>query len=73
VLQHLLGYLKTKLDSEDKQELIEIIERYRRGLIPLIVPTTLISHHFRRYPHPYVEKQYYLRPHPVELMLRNEI
>ena len=73
VLQHLMGYLKNKIDTEDKQELLEVIEAYRCSLIPLIVPTTLLLHHFRRHPHPYVAKQYYLRPHPTELMLRNQI
>ena len=73
VLQHLLGYLKEHLDKLDREEMTETIEQYRRGLLPLIVPVTLIRHHFRRYPDPYVMRQYYLSPHPKELMLRNRI
>jgi uncharacterized protein YbgA (DUF1722 family)/uncharacterized protein YbbK (DUF523 family) len=73
VLQHLMGYLKKQLDSEDKAELLEIIEAYRTEQLPLIVPITLLNHHFRRYPHPYVADQVYLHPHPRELMLRNTI
>ena len=73
VLQHLMGYLKQSLDAEDRAELVEIIEDYRAGLVPLIVPITLLNHHFRRHPHPYVQRQYYLSPHPRELMLRNPI
>lgn len=73
VLQHLLGYLKNQLDSEDKSEMITIIDQYREGFIPLIVPITLLRHHFRRHPHEYIERQVYLNPHPNELMLHNMI
>jgi uncharacterized protein YbgA (DUF1722 family) len=37
VLQHLMGYLKNHLFSEDKQELLGLVEDYRQGLLPLIV------------------------------------
>jgi uncharacterized protein YbgA (DUF1722 family) len=71
VLHHLIGFLRQPLDSLDRQELVETIEQYRQGLVPLIVPITLLKHHFRRHPDPYIERQYYLTPHPKELMLRN--
>ncbi len=73
VLQHVQGYLKTKLDADDKAELGEVIDRYRRGQLPLVVPVTLLRHHFRKHPSPYIDKQIYLNPHPPELMLRNLI
>jgi len=73
VLMHIMGFLKDKIDSGDKAELLDIIERYRRGKIPLIVPVTLLKHHLRRYPDPYIDRQYYLNPHPEELMLRNSL
>jgi uncharacterized protein YbgA (DUF1722 family)/uncharacterized protein YbbK (DUF523 family) len=73
VLQHLAGYLKDGLDAEDRRELAEMIDQYRLGRLPLIVPIVLLRHHFRRHPHPYIERQYYLHPHPDELMLRNLI
>jgi uncharacterized protein YbgA (DUF1722 family) len=71
VLQHLLGYLKNRLDTADKTEMLEAIEQYREGIVPLIVSITLLRHHFRRHPHDYIERQFYLTPHPHELMLRN--
>ena len=73
VLQHLLGYLKDHIDKIDREEMVATIEQYRQGPVPLILPVTLIRHHFRRYPDPYVMRQYYLSPHPKELMLRNRI
>jgi uncharacterized protein YbgA (DUF1722 family)/uncharacterized protein YbbK (DUF523 family) len=73
VLQHIMGYLKKRIDSGDKAELTQSIEAYRRGETPLIVPLTLLRHYFRRHPDPYMEKQVYLRPHPDKLGLRNTI
>jgi len=73
VLEHIRGYLKQDLDKSDKQELTDSIENYRRGLLPLIVPITLLRHHFRRHPDPYIERSYYLQPHPDELMLLNSL
>lgn len=70
-LKHIQGYLKRDLDSGDKQELHETIEQYRLGYLPLIVPITLLRHHFRRCPNAYIEQSYYMQPHPSELMLRN--
>lgn len=73
VLEHIRGYLKQDLDKSDKQELTDSIENYRRGLLPLIVPITLLRHHFRRNPNHYIERSYYLQPHPDELMLLNSL
>jgi uncharacterized protein YbgA (DUF1722 family)/uncharacterized protein YbbK (DUF523 family) len=73
VLQHLQGFLKNDIDSADKQELGETIEKYRMQLLPLIVPVTLLRHHFRRHPKEFVSKSKYLDPHPAELMLLNTL
>ena len=50
-----------------------MIDRYHRGLIPLVVPVTLLNHYVRKYDKPYLKEQYFLNPHPVELMLRNHV
>lgn len=73
VLQHIQGYLKKELDADNKAELCELIERYRQGEIPLIVPLTLLKHHFRKNPDPYIEESYYMSPYPQELRLINEL
>jgi uncharacterized protein YbgA (DUF1722 family)/uncharacterized protein YbbK (DUF523 family) len=71
VLYHLLGYFKKQLTADEKQELLEIIERYGKEYVPLIVPVSLINHYVRKYRQPYLQQQVYLNPHPVELKLRN--
>jgi uncharacterized protein YbgA (DUF1722 family)/uncharacterized protein YbbK (DUF523 family) len=73
VLHHVMGYFKKQLSPDEKQELLEVIDHYRRGHVPLIVPITLINHYVRKYDQPYLKQQYYLHPHPVELQLRNHV
>lgn len=71
VLMHAMGYFKKRLSPDEKQELLEVITHYRMGLTPLIVPITLLNHHVRKYAEPYLARQHYLNPHPIELKLRN--
>jgi len=73
VLQHLTGYLKQTISAADKQEIQQLIAQYRQGIVPLIVPLTLLKHHFRQHPDPYVALQVYMQPHPENLSLRNAI
>ncbi|HTY63559.1 MAG TPA: DUF523 and DUF1722 domain-containing protein [Acidobacteriota bacterium] len=73
VLMHMAGYFKDQLSSGEKAELAWIIEMYRREMIPLIVPITLLQHYVRKYDQPYLRDQYYLNPHPIELQLRNHV
>ncbi|MCU7650900.1 YbgA family protein [Pseudomonas piscis] len=73
VLQHLSGYFRQAISTEDKQEMQHLIGQYRQGIVPLVVPLTLLKHHLRRHPDPYIERQLYLQPHPENLSLRNAI
>jgi uncharacterized protein YbgA (DUF1722 family)/uncharacterized protein YbbK (DUF523 family) len=73
VLQHMMGYFKNRLTADEKQELIETIDKYHQGFVPLIVPITLLIHYVRKFDGPYLRGQYYLNPHPAELMLRNHV
>jgi len=73
VLSHVMGYFKQELSREEKAELLEIISQYHDGLIPLVVPITLLRHYVNKYDQQYLKKQFYLNPHPLELMLRNHV
>jgi uncharacterized protein YbgA (DUF1722 family)/uncharacterized protein YbbK (DUF523 family) len=73
VLQHAAGHLKQHLDATARGELSELIHDYRRGLVPLVVPITLLRHHTRSHGVAYLTGQTFLEPHPRELMLRNHI
>ena len=73
VLQHMMGYFKERLSGDEKKELLEILDHYSKGFLPLIVPLTLIGHYVRKYDQPYLRDQIYLNPHPLELQLRNHV
>lgn len=70
VLQHALGYFKHQLSADEKQEMLELFNKYRQGAVPLSVPITLLNHFVRKYQPAYLGEQVYLHPHPVELHLR---
>jgi uncharacterized protein YbgA (DUF1722 family) len=57
VLQHILGYFKDQLSGDEKKELLETIDLYRQGIVPLIVPITLVDHYVRKYDQPYLKDQ----------------
>ena len=73
VLMHMMGYFRKMLSSIEKQELLEVIDQYRRRLVPLVVPVTLVRHYVRKYEVAYLARQVFLNPHPAELMLRNHV
>jgi len=73
VLQHLAGFLKNYLASSEKDDLHSAIEDYHNSLVPLVVPITLLRHFISKYDIEYVSSQYYLNPHPKELLLRNHV
>ena len=73
VLQHMMGYFKEQLSSDEKKECLELIDHYRQEFIPLIVPVTLMNHYVRKYDQAYLKEQAYLNPHPIELQLRNHV
>jgi uncharacterized protein YbgA (DUF1722 family)/uncharacterized protein YbbK (DUF523 family) len=73
VLQHMVGYFSDKLDDASRRELLDCIHDYRGGLVPLIVPVTLVAHYVRLFDVAYLKGQVYLKPHPKELALRNHV
>lgn len=72
-LSHVMGYFKRHLSTDEKQELVEVLDAYARELLPLIVPVTLLNHYVRKFGEAYLSGQWYLRPHPAELKLRNHV
>jgi uncharacterized protein YbgA (DUF1722 family)/uncharacterized protein YbbK (DUF523 family) len=73
VLDHLMGYFSDRLTSAERRELVELIRDFRRQLVPLVVPITLVHHYVKKYDVAYLATQVYLAPSPKELMLRNHV
>ena len=63
-LMHAVGHFKRGLDTASRDELLAVLEDYRLGLVPRIVPLTLVRHHARRLEVQYLLGQTYLHPHP---------
>ena len=73
VLQHCLGYFRGKLDAKTRAALAAQVADYQQGLVPLVVPVTMIRHYVDQLGVEYLAGQVYLEPHPKELMLRNHV
>ena len=73
VLDHMAGHFKKLLDGKTKAALHDVIADYAGGLVPLIVPVTLIAHYTRVLDVQWLARQSYLHPHPKEMMLRNHV
>lgn len=73
VLLHIMGYFKKVLSSDEKKEMLEIIDKYKSGFLPLIVPVTLANHYARKYDQKYLQDQFYLQPHLTKLPLQNNV
>ena len=50
------------MSSDERGELSEMIDPYRRWMLPLIVPVTLLCHDVRKLQVPYLLDQVYLTP-----------
>ena len=69
-LQHIQGYFSDHLNTEQRKELTNIIDEYRQGVMPLMVPLALIKHYLLEHPKEYLMQQTYLNPYPADLKLR---
>jgi uncharacterized protein YbgA (DUF1722 family)/uncharacterized protein YbbK (DUF523 family) len=70
-LQHMQGFVSDALAPDERAELEGVIADFGHGLVPLVVPLTLLRHHVRKQKVEWLSIQTYLDPHPKELMLRN--
>jgi uncharacterized protein YbgA (DUF1722 family) len=73
VMHHMLGHLRGLVDDDARDEILRLVQDYRRGFVPIIVPLTLLHHYARRHAVGYLLGQTYLEPHPRELALRNHV
>jgi len=73
VLEHMIGYFSRQLSADERKEIVDLVVDFRRQLIPLIVPLTLVRHYVNKYHVAYLQEQIYLEPSPKELMLRNHV
>jgi uncharacterized protein YbgA (DUF1722 family)/uncharacterized protein YbbK (DUF523 family) len=73
VLRHMMGYFSKELSPAEREELIGHIIDFRRNLVPLVVPLTLVRHYVNKYDVGYLQGQVYLQPNPKDLLLLNHV
>jgi len=73
VLKHLAGFLRHDLGKDEEKELYRIIDDYRVGRVPLVVPLVLLTHHLKHLRDDWMHARRYLAPYPAELALRSVI
>ncbi len=73
VLLHMLGHLKRDLPASGKRQLLDLIARYRRGLVPLAVPVAAIRRCAIRYEVTHLVRQAFLDPYPAGLGLMDHV
>ena len=72
-LMHIAGHLRGHVAPMERERVRAVIDDFASGLVPLVVPMTLLKHYVELNGIPYVSDQTYLSPHPKELMLRNHV
>jgi uncharacterized protein YbgA (DUF1722 family)/uncharacterized protein YbbK (DUF523 family) len=73
VIQHIIGYFKKDITTDEKNHLLEAAQEYKDGIIPLVAVTKLINLYVVKFDHEYLKKQKFLNPYPKEMSLRSDI
>ena len=73
VLEHMSGFFKNELSSEEKEVLHEQIEEYAKKIVPIIVPLSTIKLYAKKHKTAYLLGQTFLEPYPKELALRSSL
>ncbi len=68
VLNHAFGYISQELSTLEKKFYANLIEKFRRGQIPLSVPVNLVRSWVIRFDQPYLSPQTFFEPYPDELL-----
>ena len=72
-LQHLMGYFKKNLETDEKQYLIGLLDDCRNGLSNHLVAQKHFELLSRKYKVDYLNNQHYFYPYPKELKLLKDI
>lgn len=68
VLMHGLGYFSDYISSSEKRFFLDTLERYREGMIPLIVPLYILRSYVVAFESEYLSRQTFFEPYPSELV-----
>ncbi|RXJ69783.1 hypothetical protein CRV08_03490 [Halarcobacter ebronensis] len=73
VLLHIYGYFKKVISKDEKEEILESIEDFKKEIIPLIAVIKIIKLYTKKFDIKYLKTQVFLNPYPKELALRSKV
>lgn len=73
VLNEVLVKLQATMSQQQYDNAMHTIEDYRLGMIPLIVPVTLLNHYYQDYVGVLDDVSCFLAPYPPQMQLMNRI
>jgi uncharacterized protein YbgA (DUF1722 family)/uncharacterized protein YbbK (DUF523 family) len=68
VLMHSLGYFSKNLSQNEKVFFLDLIEKYRQGIYPLLVCQNILKSWIIRFNNEYLGNQTFFEPYPEELI-----
>jgi uncharacterized protein YbgA (DUF1722 family)/uncharacterized protein YbbK (DUF523 family) len=69
ILQHCLGYFTKYISSVERQFILDSIEKYRIGQLPLSTPLNIVKSYVIRFDIEYLKSQSFFEPYPEELVV----
>lgn len=67
-LLHAFGHFSSELNGREKSYFLESVEGYRKGIMPLLVPLSILGSWVVRFGDEYLEGQTLFEPYPRELV-----
>lgn len=67
VFEHIYGFIKDKMEANEKKSVLRFLNQYKEGLISYESFMVLIMHLFEKYQSEYIQNQKFLRPFPFSL------
>ncbi|UMZ74970.1 YbgA family protein [Natranaerofaba carboxydovora] len=68
VLLHVMGHFKDLISSEEKEFLLDNIDKYKENKLPISVPLSILKSWAIKYEETYILSQYFFEPFPEELI-----
>lgn len=73
VLLHIYGYFKDLITKDERDEVLEDIEDFKRQVIPLVAVIRVFGLYVKRFDIEYLKNQKFLQPYPKALALRSDV
>ena len=73
VLQHLFGYVKNHLNTDERKRVLTIFEDFKEGISQYMISVEVINLMVHKYSVEYLTDHYYFNPYPKRLKIHGDI